>query len=103
MRSDASAGFLEGRYRRAEMNRGAVPAAAGGKIFDQRAVAFPDPPVLAIVASHPLVAQRKRAEAARVGCIVTLDGSRDRAAHFLVFPVSEMRLQKVGDGQVGCH
>ena len=59
------------------MDRGAVAAAFGCEILDERAVALRDPPVLPFVAGHPFVAERKGAGTARVGRVIPLDRARD--------------------------
>jgi len=100
---DPSADRVDRSYGRAEMNGGALPAAFGDQMPDERAIAFPDPPVLAIVPSRPLVAEREGAEAGRVGRVVALDRSCDRPPHLVVSPIGKMRLQKFGDRQIGFH
>ena len=72
-------------------------------MLDQRAVAFGDPPVLAVVPGHPFVAKCEGAGAARVGRIVALDRPRDRPPQLVVSPIGKMRLQKFGDRQIGFH
>ena len=85
------------------MDRGTVPAAFRLEILDKRAMALRDPPVLTLVAGHPLVAECERAGTARVGCVVAFDGPRDRLPQPIVLPAGKMRLQEIGDRQIDSH
>ena len=98
-----SACLVDRGYRRAEMDRGAVPAAFRSEILDQRAIASRNPPVLTLVPGRPLIAQREGAGAARVGRVIALDGPRDRPPQPIVLPVGKMPLQEIGNRQIGFH
>src|SRR4029077_3884552 len=101
--ANPSARLVDGGYGGVEMDRGTVPAAFGCEVIDERAIASPDPPVLTLVPGHPLVAECEGAGAARVGCVVTLDRPRDCLPQPIVLPVCKMRLQEVGNRQIGFH
>ncbi|MGC2200518.1 MAG: hypothetical protein WA633_10290, partial [Stellaceae bacterium] len=69
-RGDPSAARVDGRHGSAEMDRGAVPAAFGYEIFDERAIALYDPPLLTEFPAHPFVAECEGAGTVWVGRVI---------------------------------
>jgi hypothetical protein len=92
-----SAARVDGRHGTAETDRGALPAACGCEILDQRAIALRDPPLLTESPAHPLVAECECAGTARVGRVVALDHPRDRPPQLAVSAIGKMRLQEFGN------
>jgi hypothetical protein len=85
------------------MECGTVPTTLGFEIADQSAISRSKPPVLTVVAAHPFLSQGECAEAVRVGCVIPLDGARDRAPQPFVLRPGEMPLQEFRNGQIGGH
>ena len=94
---------VDGDDGSAEMERSALPAAFRFEIRDERAIAFLDPPMLALFAAQPFVAERDGAEAARVGRVVAFDRPRDHPPQPIVLPIAKMHLQEFGNRQIGFH